>query len=89
MALVFEEALVLDDEGYLVAADDGDRRVTFFLSRKVAVDGMGFVASENEHMGAALLRHVPQIHKACIAAYENAPDGDDAVRLDLTEHDFS
>lgn len=89
MSLVFEEALLLDDEGYIVAADDGDRRVTFFLSRKVAAEGMSFAASENEHMASSILHHAPQIHKACQVAYRKAPEGDEAVRLELTQQDFA
>jgi hypothetical protein len=89
VALVFEEVLLLDHEGYIVAADDGDRRVTFFLSRRVAAEGMGFAASENDHMATSILHHAPQIHKACEIAYRKAPEGDDAVRLELTQQDFA
>lgn len=89
MALDFEDALMLDPDGYVVVAADGERRVTFFLATKVAVDGMGFVASENEHLGSAVLHHTPQIHKACVKAYQNVPEGDEPLRLTLTKQHFT
>lgn len=88
MALTFEDALMLDPDGYVVVADDGDRRVTFFLSAQVATTGMGFVASENEHLGSAVLHHTPQIHRACEKAYLGAPEGHEPLRLNLTLQHF-
>jgi hypothetical protein len=40
-------------------------------------------------MASSILHHAPQIHKACQVAYRKAPEGDEAVRLELTQQDFA